>query len=88
MNTFPEMKPYQAVEVIDRYDLSEFDNHECMKMIDRYAYCQRWQAVAPYKGSYEEQPKEWLEFDSLMSYCKTEYLKYQRKLSESKSHGR
>ena len=56
-----------ALELMDTYDLTDCLDKEILNELKRYAYCQRF-GIAPYSGTYEEQPKMWLYFIQLFAY--------------------
>lgn len=70
----------EALDLIDQYDLSEYLDHNTLKHIKRLDYCTRLN-VAPFAGTYEEQPKDWLQFLQIYDYCVMIVRDYKRTMN-------
>ena len=69
----------KALELVDRFDTSEIRDFETVENIKRYWYCKRW-SIAPY--GYDEQPKEWAEFERDYAKCVDEVTNYYRAINK------
>jgi hypothetical protein len=47
-------------------------------MINRYSYSEKYPSVAPYPGSYDDQPAVWLDAQRIIGNTITELQKFQR----------